>query len=151
MGLPTERSRAALHHCIRTEVRRLGQEPRLRPVLIVDEAQHLRSDVLEDLRLLTNYEMGSQNRLCLLLIGQAELRRPAGKRGAATRAAGGRPCFYRCSIRAGYGIPFQSRFKRAVFLGRNGRHSPQPLEFETGSNDVSYQPPVSPDSGLIDQ
>ena len=31
--------------------------------------------MLEDLRLLTNYEMDSQNRLCLLLIGQAELRR----------------------------------------------------------------------------
>ena len=75
MGLPTERSRAALHHRIRGEVLRLCQEPHLRPVLIVDEAQHLRPDVLEDLRLLTNYEMDSQNRLCLLLIGQAELRR----------------------------------------------------------------------------
>mgnify|MGYP001189177143 CR=1 FL=1 len=75
MGLPTERSRAALHHRIRGEVLRLCQEPRLRPVLIVDEAQHLRPDVVEDLRLLTNYEMDSQNRLCLLLIGQAELRR----------------------------------------------------------------------------
>lgn len=75
MGLPTERSRAALHQRIRSEVGRLCQEPRLRPVVVVDEAQHLRPDVLEDLRLLTNYEMDSQNRLCLLLIGQAELRR----------------------------------------------------------------------------
>jgi type II secretory pathway predicted ATPase ExeA len=75
MGLPTERSRAALHHRIRGEVQRLCQEPRLRPLLIVDEAQHLRPDVLEDLRLLTNYEMDSQNRLCLLLVGQVELRR----------------------------------------------------------------------------
>ncbi len=50
----------------------------MRPVLVVDEAQHLRSDVLEELRLLTNYEMDSQNRLCLLLVGQAELRRRIG-------------------------------------------------------------------------
>jgi hypothetical protein len=35
--------------------------------LIVDEAHHLRNDVLEDLRLLTNYQMDSENRLCLLL------------------------------------------------------------------------------------
>ena len=75
MSLPTERSRAALYRSIRGEVMRLCLEARIRPVLIVDEAQHLRTDVLEDLRLLTNYEMDSQNRLCLLLVGQAELRR----------------------------------------------------------------------------
>lgn len=75
LGLPTERSRAALYRVIRNEVTRLCLETRIRPVLIVDEAHHLRSDVLEDLRLLTNYEMDSQNRLCLVLVGQTELRR----------------------------------------------------------------------------
>lgn len=75
LGLPTERSRAALYRVIRAEVTRLCLEAKLRPVLVVDEAQHLRSDVLEELRLLTNYEMDSQNRLCLLLVGQTELRR----------------------------------------------------------------------------
>jgi hypothetical protein len=45
------------------------------PVLVVDEAQHLRNDVLEDLRLLTNYAMDSEPRLCLLLVGLSELRR----------------------------------------------------------------------------
>jgi type II secretory pathway predicted ATPase ExeA len=61
LGLPTERL-----------------ETKVRPVLIVDDAQYLRSDVLEELRLITNYEMDSQNRLSLLLIGQAELRRRIG-------------------------------------------------------------------------
>ena len=75
MGLPVERNRAALYRAIRAEVTRLCLEAKIRPVLIVDEAQHLRNDVLEDLRLLTNYDMDSKNRLCLLLIGQAELRR----------------------------------------------------------------------------
>jgi len=65
MGLPTERSRAALYRQIRTEVNRLCAEARCRPVLVV----------LEDLRLPTNYQMDSENRLCLLLVGQAELRR----------------------------------------------------------------------------
>ena len=75
MGLPTERSLAALYRCIRSEVTRLCLETKLRPLLVIDEAQHLRSDVLENLRLLANYEMDSHNRLCLLLVGQAELRR----------------------------------------------------------------------------
>ncbi len=75
LGLPTERSRAALYKCIRDEVSRLCLESKLRPILIVDEAQSLRSEVLEELRLLTNFRMDSENRLTLVLVGQAELRR----------------------------------------------------------------------------
>lgn len=78
MGLPTERSRAALYRQIKNEVTRLGTEARTRPVLILDEAQGLRSDVLEEMRLLTNYAMDSQKRLCLLFCGQTELRRRLG-------------------------------------------------------------------------
>jgi len=74
LGLPTERNRAAFR-VIRTEITRLTVEARQRPVLIVDEAHHLRNEVLEDLRLLTNYAMDSENRLCLLLVGLTELRR----------------------------------------------------------------------------
>lgn len=57
------------------EVGRLVQESKQPPILIVDEAQHLRNDVLEDLRLLTSYAMDADNRLCLLLVGLTELRR----------------------------------------------------------------------------
>jgi type II secretory pathway predicted ATPase ExeA len=75
LGVPTERNRAAAFHVIRAEISRLTLEGKQRPVLIVDEAHHLRNDVLEDLRLLTNYAMDSENRLCLLLVGLTELRR----------------------------------------------------------------------------
>ncbi len=75
LGLPTERNRASAFRIIRAEITRLTLEAKQRPVLIVDEAHHLRNEVLEDLRLLTNYEMDSQNRLCLLLVGLTELRR----------------------------------------------------------------------------
>lgn len=75
LGLPVERSRAALYRQIRQEVSRLVTEARCRPILVIDEAHHLRPEVLEDLRLLTNYKMDAENRLCLLLLGQTELRR----------------------------------------------------------------------------
>jgi type II secretory pathway predicted ATPase ExeA len=75
LGLAVERSRAALFRQIRTEVTRLMTETRCRPVLMLDEAHHLRSDVLEDLRLLTNFAMDSENRLTLLFVGHPELRR----------------------------------------------------------------------------
>lgn len=75
LGLPTERNRAALYKRIREEVTRLTVDAKIQTVLILDEAQNLRNDVLEELRLLTNYAMDSENRLCLLLSGQSELRR----------------------------------------------------------------------------
>ena len=75
LGLPTERSRATAWRAIRGEVTRRVCEAKQLPVLVIDEAQHLRNDVLEDLRLLTNYAMDSENRLCLLLVGLTELRR----------------------------------------------------------------------------
>lgn len=78
LGLSTERNRATAFRVIRAEVTRLCVESKQRPVLIIDEAQHLRNDVLEDLRLLTNYEMDSENRLCLILVGLTELRRRLG-------------------------------------------------------------------------
>jgi general secretion pathway protein A len=75
MGLSVERSRAALYRQIKTEVSRLCADARCRPILVVDEAHHLRPDVLEDLRLLTNYQMDAENRLALVLVGHPELRR----------------------------------------------------------------------------
>ncbi len=74
-GLPTERSRATAYRAIRAEISRLAIEAKQLPVLIVDEAHHLRNDVLEDLRLLANFAMDSENRLCLILVGLTELRR----------------------------------------------------------------------------
>lgn len=42
-------------------------------VLIIDEAQHLRAEVLEQLRLLTNLETDTKKLLQVILIGQPEL------------------------------------------------------------------------------
>jgi general secretion pathway protein A len=75
LGLPIERSRATAYRAIHNEVSRLTLETKIHPVLVVDEAQHLRNEVLEDLRLLTNYAMDAERRLCILLVGLTELRR----------------------------------------------------------------------------
>ncbi|MBT6275812.1 MAG: AAA family ATPase [Chromatiales bacterium] len=75
LGLPAERNRAGASRAIRDEITRLVTEAKQQPILIVDEAHHLRNDVLEDLRLLTHYQMDSDNRLCVLLVGLTELRR----------------------------------------------------------------------------
>jgi len=46
---------------------------KLTTVLVVDEAHHLASEVLEEIRLLTNLETADQKLLQILLIGQPEL------------------------------------------------------------------------------
>ena len=45
-----------------------------RTILVVDEAQNLAPDVLEEVRLLTNLETSKQKLLQIILIGQPELR-----------------------------------------------------------------------------
>ena len=74
-GLPGFAARAAAYRAIRAEVSRMVAESNLLPVLIFDEAHHLRNEILEELRLLTNYRMDAEKRLCLLLVGLTELRR----------------------------------------------------------------------------
>jgi general secretion pathway protein A len=44
-----------------------------RTVLLIDEAQHLQFDVLEQIRLLTNLETNTQKLLQIILVGQPEL------------------------------------------------------------------------------
>lgn len=75
LGLPIERNRSMAFRTIQTEITRLATEARQQPILLLDEAHHLRNEVLEDLRLLTNYAMDAERRLCLLLVGLTALRR----------------------------------------------------------------------------
>ena len=74
LGLEMPRRRAPACQALRCEILRLGEAGQL-PLLILDEAQHLRHEVLDELRLLTNFGLDSERRLCLLLVGQSELRR----------------------------------------------------------------------------
>lgn len=75
LGLAEQGTRAAAWHAIRDEISRLAGEARQLPVLIIDEAHHLRNEVIEDLRLLTNFAMDSEERLVLLFVGLSEMRR----------------------------------------------------------------------------
>ena len=50
-----------------------NHEDELNTVLIIDEAQHLQPEVLEQLRLLTNLETNTKKLLQVILIGQPEL------------------------------------------------------------------------------
>lgn len=59
---------------VQQEIVRLVQDRHLSVLLVIDEAQHLRPDLLALLPRLTNFDWDGQNRLALLLAGQSGLR-----------------------------------------------------------------------------
>jgi general secretion pathway protein A len=71
--LPAERTVKALIDGLNAHLLRVHAEGR-RVVLIVDEAQTLSPELLEQVRLLTNLETAKQKLLQIILIGQPELR-----------------------------------------------------------------------------
>lgn len=60
-------------HAIQAEITRLYVERRITPVIIIDEAQHISGKVLNDLKILFNFEMDSRDRAAVLLVGQPSL------------------------------------------------------------------------------
>jgi len=74
LGLEPSWSRAQTLRAIHQEIRRLDVERRLTVLLVVDEAQGLRPDVLALLPVLTSFEWDGTGRLALLLAGQTGLR-----------------------------------------------------------------------------
>lgn len=59
---------------IQSEIKRLWYEKRITPVIILDEANYLPSAVLNDLKIILNFDMDSKEPYILLLVGQNTIR-----------------------------------------------------------------------------
>lgn len=59
---------------IRRELSDIYSKQKLRPILVIDEAQNLSDTVLEEIRLLTNFRMDSKNYLSIFLLGPPVLK-----------------------------------------------------------------------------
>lgn len=73
-GLEPSHSKRKNFKGIQEEITRLVIEKRITPVIILDEANYLPSSILNDLKLLMNFEMDSRDRMIILLVGQSALR-----------------------------------------------------------------------------
>lgn len=60
-------------HAIQGEVTRLALDKKKTPVIIIDEANYISNAVLNDLKILFNFEMDSQDRAVVLLVGLPQL------------------------------------------------------------------------------
>ncbi len=75
LGVMPARHRAALLRQVGQRVERAFHEQRKKTLIILDDAHLLEDGLLEDFRLLTNFEMDGQDALVLLLVGHPALRR----------------------------------------------------------------------------
>jgi general secretion pathway protein A len=107
LGLEPHWSRALGFRSVQQEIVRLVQERHLTVLLVVDEAHHLRPDLLALLPLLTNFDWDGQNRLALLLAGQSGLRNKL-------RMAHLEPLAQRISVR--YALPRLDRDTTRLYL-----------------------------------
>lgn len=75
LGVAPARQRSTLLRQLSTMAARTWLEQRKRTVIVVDDAHLLEDDLLEDLRLLTNFEMDAVDPLIIVLVGHPALRR----------------------------------------------------------------------------
>lgn len=69
LGLEVGSSKIDNFMNIQEYLKRMNSEKRIIPIIILDEAQYLRSEILNDIRLLMNFDMDSKNHCVLILAG----------------------------------------------------------------------------------
>lgn len=74
LGLSSLGRRSKIFRRIQSFITDLNDQKRIHPVIIIDEAQSLSCDSLQELRMLTNFDYDSKNACTLLLCGHSDLR-----------------------------------------------------------------------------
>jgi len=77
-GLEAKRFRAAMFRELKDRILSLNRSSHIHPVLVIDDAHILCAEILQEIRLLTNFEIDSFNALTVLLCGQETLTKKFG-------------------------------------------------------------------------
>jgi general secretion pathway protein A len=73
LDLDPSSKKVDLFKSIQERIVNLSKDKRIVPVIIIDEAQYLKTDVLNDIKILLNFDMDSKNHLIFILNGQPVL------------------------------------------------------------------------------
>lgn len=73
LGIEPVGRRSAMFRMIKERVISLNKNNKVHPFLVIDEAHLLKNDILQELRLLLNFEIDSLNAITILLCGQPSL------------------------------------------------------------------------------
>ena len=72
-GIPATGRRSLLFRKLKEQIELLHSSKRQHSILLIDEAHLLSTDILQELRMLTNFSMDSKSLLTILLCGQEDL------------------------------------------------------------------------------
>ena len=73
LGITPKHKKIDMFKEIQETIRTYVNERKITPVILIDEAQYLRAEILNDLKMLLNFEMDSKDYAILVLIGQTTL------------------------------------------------------------------------------
>jgi len=73
IGVEPHGRKGAMFRKIKDRILTLANNSKIHPFLVIDEAHRLRNDILQEIRLLQNFEIDSLNALTILLCGQPSL------------------------------------------------------------------------------
>jgi type II secretory pathway predicted ATPase ExeA len=72
-GLDPMSKKTEIFRSIQGEINRYALEKKITPVIIIDEANYISNGVLNDLKMLFNFDMDSKDRAVILLVGLPQL------------------------------------------------------------------------------
>jgi general secretion pathway protein A len=70
LGIDVASKKTAMFRSIQDYFENMSQSKRIHSIVCLDEAQYLNSDILRELKMLTNFSMDSKNCFSLILLGQ---------------------------------------------------------------------------------
>lgn len=73
LGIEPANRKINMFHQIQERLQTLVKDRKITPIIICDEAQYLKTEILNDLKMLLNFEMDSKDYAVLVLIGQPVL------------------------------------------------------------------------------
>lgn len=73
LGIEPANKKIDMYNQIQERLQTLVKERKITPIIICDEAQYLKTDILNDLKMLLNFDMDSKDYAMLILVGQPTL------------------------------------------------------------------------------
>lgn len=70
LGIEPKTRKIDMFKQIQERIKNLVKDRKITPIIILEEAQYLRTDVLNDLKMLLNFEMDSKDMVVLIMVGQ---------------------------------------------------------------------------------
>ncbi len=73
LGIEPANKKIDMYNQIQERLQTLVKDRKITPIIICDEAQYLKTDILNDLKMLLNFDMDSKDYAVLILVGQPTL------------------------------------------------------------------------------